>query len=102
MKGWQREPICNTLIHIAYYIEDIAMTLTVRLPVRVEQDLAEYCVAHGVSKSDAVKRALEELLQTPAKGKADLNHPFIGCDTTPGDVARHTKRLLRERFRGKG
>ena len=78
------------------------MTLTVRLPERVEQDLAEYCVAHGVSKSEAVKRALEELLQTPAKGKADLNHPFIGCDTASGDVARHTKRLLRERFRGKG
>lgn len=77
------------------------MTLTVRLPERVEQDLAEYCVAHGVSKSDAVKRALEELLQTPDKGKADLIHAFIGCDTNPGDVARHTKRLLRERFKRK-
>ena len=78
------------------------MTLTVRLPERVEQDLAEYCVAHGVSKSEAVKRALEELLRTPAKGKADLNHPFVGCDGSSGDVARHTKRLLSERFRGKG
>ena len=78
------------------------MTLTVRLPERVEQELAEYCVAHRVSKSEAVKRALEELLQTPAKGKLELNHPFVGCDTTSGDVARHTKRLLRERFRGKG
>lgn len=78
------------------------MTLTVRLPERVEQDLAEYCVAHGVSKSAAVKRALEALLQTPVKGKADLDHPFVGSDTTSGDVARHTKRLMRERFRGKG
>ena len=78
------------------------MTLTVRLPERVEQELAEYCVAHRVSKSEAVKRALEELLQTPAKGKLELNHPVVGCDTTSGDVARHTKRLLRERFRGKG
>ncbi len=78
------------------------MTLTVRLPERVEQDLAEYCVAHGVSKSEAVKRALEELLRTPAKGKADLDHPFIGSDTSAGDVARHTKRLLRERLLGKG
>ena len=77
------------------------MTLTVRLPERVEQDLAEYCVAHGVSKSEAVKRALEELLQTPAKGKAEANHPFVGSDPGSGDVARHTKRLLRERFRGK-
>jgi Arc/MetJ-type ribon-helix-helix transcriptional regulator len=78
------------------------MTLTVRLPERVEQDLAEYCVAHGVSKSEAVKRALEELLQNAVRGKVALNHPFIGCDATSGDVARHTKRLLRERVRGKG
>ena len=78
------------------------MTLTVRLPERVEQDLAEYCVAHGVSKSEAVKRALEGLLQTPDKGRASLNHAFVGCDAAPGDVARHTKRLLRERFQGKG
>ncbi len=102
MKGWRLEPVCNTLRDTEYYIKDIAMTLTVRLPESVEQDLAEYCVAHGVSKSEAVKRALEELLQTPAKGKFDMNHPFIGCDTTSGNVARHTKRLLRERFRGKG
>jgi len=78
------------------------MTLTVRLPDRVEQGLAEYCVTHGVTKSEAVKRALEELLQASAKGKAGLSHPFIGSDTTSGDVARHAKRLMRERFRGKG
>lgn len=75
------------------------MTLTVRLPERVEQDLAEYCVAHGLSKSEAVKRALQELLQTPAKGKAGLDHPYVGSDVSAGDVARHSKRLLRERFR---
>lgn len=78
------------------------MTLTVRLPERVEQDLAEYCVAHDVSKSEAVKRALEDLLQEPVKGKASLDHPFVGSDATAGDVARHTKRLLRERLLGKG
>ncbi len=78
------------------------MTLTVRLPDGVEQDLAEYCVANGVTKSEAVKRALEDLLHASAKGKAGLNHPFIGSDTTAGDVARHSKRLLRERFGGKG
>jgi hypothetical protein len=87
---------------IKYYTKDITMTLTVRLPERVEQDLAEYCVTHGVNKSEAVKRALEELLHASTKGKVDLNHPFIGSDTTSGDVARHTKRLLHERFRGKG
>ncbi len=77
------------------------MTLTVRLPDRVEQKLAEYCVTHGVTKSEAVKVALEQLLRTSAQGKAGGDHPFVGSDTNPGDVARHTKRLLREHFRGK-
>ena len=77
------------------------MTLTVRLPDRVEQDLAEYCVAHGVTKSEAVKSALEALLRMPPQVKAGRDHPFVGSDPGSGDVARHTKRLLRERFRGK-
>ncbi|MBI3373616.1 MAG: hypothetical protein HY017_17970 [Betaproteobacteria bacterium] len=42
------------------------MTLTVRLPPRVEQELAEYCVKHRLTKSEAVQRALEELLRAPA------------------------------------
>ena len=77
------------------------MTLTVRLTDRVEQKLAEYCVTHGVSKSEAVKTALEQLLRAPAHDKADRDHPFVGSDTRTGDVALHSKRLLRERFRGK-
>lgn len=73
------------------------MTLTVRLPDRVEQDLAEYCVTHGVSKSEAVKRALEELLRTPPPPDA---HPFIGCDQGDGsDVSGTIKAALRARFR---
>ena len=76
------------------------MTLTVRLPHRVEQDLAEYCAAHGVSKSDAVKRALEDLLHAPATGKPALDHPFIGCDQGDGsDVSGNIKAALRARFR---
>lgn len=76
------------------------MTLTVRLPDRVEQDLAEYCVTHGVSKSEAVKRALQELLRAP---EADnQGHPFIGCDQGDGsDVSGTIKAALRARFRKK-
>lgn len=74
------------------------MTLTVRLPNRVEQDLAEYCATHGVSKSEAVKRALEELLRAPQAGPGD--HPFIGCDRGDGsDVSGSIKAALRARFR---
>jgi hypothetical protein len=82
-----------------YYI-DAAMTLTVRLPDRVEQDLAEYCVTHGVTKSEAVKRALEELLRAPGAG---TSHPFIGCDAGNGtDVSGTIKAALRTRFRKSG
>ena len=77
------------------------MTLTVRLPPRVEQELAEYCVKRRMSRSEAVKLALRELLRAPESGTAGRSHPYIGCDTRQGDVARHTKRLLRERFCGK-
>lgn len=76
------------------------MTLTVRLPEGVEEKLAEYCVKHKVTKSEAVKRALEGLL-SPDSSAAGLDHPFVGSDEQPGDVARHVKRLLRERFRAK-
>ena len=74
------------------------MTLTVRLPDRVEQDLAEYCVTHGVSKSEAVKRALEDLLRSPEAGANE--HPFIGYDSGDGsDISGNIKAALRARFR---
>jgi len=82
------------------------MPISVRLPPRVEQKLAEYCVSHKVTKSEAVMRALEELL----KGKEGKPSPFeLGREffernlrTKPTeDVARHSKRLLIEHFRGK-
>jgi Arc/MetJ-type ribon-helix-helix transcriptional regulator len=82
------------------------MPISVRLPPRVEQKLAEYCVSHKVTKSDAVKQALERMLETSARNPSPYE---IGRDiferhkrTKPADdIARHSKRLLRERFRGK-
>ncbi|OGA26732.1 MAG: hypothetical protein A3I01_02775 [Betaproteobacteria bacterium RIFCSPLOWO2_02_FULL_65_24] len=79
------------------------MPLSVRLPPRVEQKLADYCVSHKVSKSEAVKRALEQMIEQSA-GEAsayELGKRFMGSDRRPGDVARRTKQLLRERFRAK-
>ena len=83
------------------------MTLTVRLPERVEQELAEYCTKHHLSKSEAVKLALDKLL-TASAGKPspyDLGKDLFGphTDAMPTeDTARNSKRLLREHFRGKG
>jgi len=79
------------------------MPISVRLPPRVEQKLADYCVSHKVTKSEAVKRALEHLFDQSgtASNAYKASAAFRGCDKTPGDVARHSKRLLRERFRNK-
>lgn len=79
------------------------MAISVRLPPRVEQKLAEYCVSEKVTKSEAVKRALEQLFLSqkfPVDVSASARR-FIGADKRPGDVAMHTKRLLRERSRPK-
>jgi hypothetical protein len=80
-----------------------AMTLSVRLPDRVEEELAEYCAKHRVTKSEAVKKALEELFKASGGAPAMDRYArkFMGSDRRPGDIARHTKRLLRQRFRGK-
>ncbi len=79
------------------------MTLTVRLPLRVEQELAEYCVKRRITRSAAVKRALEELLQSARSGESNPRHPFIGGDRGDGsDFSGSIKAGLRERFRKRG
>ncbi len=73
------------------------MTLTVRLPHRVEQELAEYCVKRRLTKSEVVKLALDSLLRAPTKS---THHPFIGGDKGDGaDVSGTIKAALRARFR---
>lgn len=82
------------------------MTVTVRLPQRVEQQLAEYCARRRITKSEAVKQALTDLLAANA-GKPsayDLGKDLFGphTDALPTeDIARHSARLLREHFGGK-
>ena len=72
------------------------MTLTVRLPPRVEQALADYCVERRLTKSEAVKQALDSLLRAPAQS---TRHPFIGGDKGDGaDVSGNIKAALRARF----
>ena len=79
------------------------MPISVRLPPRVEQRLAEYCAHAKLTKTEAIKRALDRLFEeepTPAADNAAARR-FIGSDKREGDVARNSKRLLREHFRGK-
>jgi hypothetical protein len=79
------------------------MPISVRLPPRVEQQLADYCARARLTKGEVVKRALERLFEeepTPV-GTTAAARRFVGRDERAGDVARNTKRLLREHFRGK-
>lgn len=81
------------------------MPISVRLPSRVEQELADYCVAHKVTRSEAVKRALEQLLERSAGRQSpyDLGREFFERKGSPKrDIGLQSKRLLREHFRGKG
>jgi hypothetical protein len=62
-------------------------------------------VKHRVSRSEAVKRALAQLFKGTQSDAPVLDvyaRKFAGSDERPGDVARHSKRLLRERFGLKG
>jgi hypothetical protein len=79
------------------------MPISVRLPPRVEQQLADYCARAKLTKSEAVKLALERLFEQDPKpsGISPAAKRFIGSDKSPGSVARDSKRLLREHFRGK-
>jgi hypothetical protein len=43
-------------------------TLTVRIPSRMEQKLAEYCEQLGVTRTDAVVRALDDYLDRQSRG----------------------------------
>ena len=79
------------------------MNISVRLPKSTEKQLSAYCQAHRVSKSEAVKRALDSFLATQARQPTpyELGEDGFGADRThTGDIARSSKRLLRERFRG--
>ena len=83
------------------------MPISVRLTHRIEQKLAEYCVSHKLSKSQAVKQALESMLESGERAPSPYE---LGSDifarhekvAPTEDLARHSRRLLRERFRGKG
>ncbi len=77
------------------------MTLSVRLPTRVEQQLAAYCVEHNATKSALVQSLIEQFLASQQSRANDmLTHPFIGHDEGDGeDVSGTLKQRLRERFR---
>lgn len=82
------------------------MPVSFRLPLRVERKLADYCVSHKVTRSEAIKRALEQMLEAnsgrPSPYELGRKYFERNLRAKPThDSARHTKRLLIKRFRGK-
>ena len=80
------------------------MTVTVRLPAVLEEELAQYCAERRVTRSEAIKLAIFRLVaaerDTPAA--YDLGRDLFGPETDlapTDDVAADTQRLLREHFR---
>ena len=71
----------------------------------MEQRLAEYCVSHRLTRSEAVKLALEQLLAEGSGQQSpyDLGRDFFERKGNPKrDLGLQSKRLLREHFRGRG
>ncbi len=67
--------------------------ITARLPSRVEQKLADYCVKHGMTRSQAVVRALDQYLDA---GPGTVNAYSLAVDLIP---RRGTKRVSSTRVR---
>ncbi len=80
------------------------MTLTVRLPPRVEQQLAEYCASHKTTRSNAVKLAVSLLTEqtkrkpTPYSLGVDL---FEADDTPAAESTSYSKERMRALVRSR-
>jgi len=80
----------------------VSRTINARIPPRVEQKLAEYCAKSGVTRSQAVLRALEEYLDK-AEGGADafaLAADLIPARGAPDLQSDKVREIARRAFRG--
>ena len=79
------------------------MTLSIHLPQPIEQALNSYCAYHSISQERAIEQALEQFLsaQDQPLNAYELGQAGFGADEThAGDIARNSKQLLRQKFRG--
>jgi hypothetical protein len=76
------------------------MTLSIHLPDKLEQQLTTYCQQHHLSKSETIRLALERLISANETiSPYEIGKDGFGSDQThEGDIAQHTKALLKARF----
>lgn len=76
------------------------MTTTVRIPLRLEQALARYCLETRRSKSEVIIELLEQrfAVAQPEKSAYELacETGFIGSLSAADDLASHAKARSRE------
>jgi hypothetical protein len=77
-------------------------TVNARIPLRVEQKLAEYCTKHGLTRTEAVVRALDAYLDREAGGvdAYSLVADVIPKRGAPGLQSANVHELARKAFRG--
>jgi hypothetical protein len=80
----------------------MSRTLTARIPPRVEQKLAEYCTRQGVTRTEALVRALDQYLDRSSGGSDAF---ALAADLIPKRGAREiqstqVRKLARAAFRG--
>ena len=77
-------------------------TVNARIPPRIEQKLAEYCSKRGVTRSEAVVRALDRYLDGEAGGTSPYS---LASDLIPERGAKglqsdKVREVARKAFRG--
>jgi hypothetical protein len=76
--------------------------INARIPPRMEEKLAEYCAKRGVTRTEAVVRALDDYLDKETGG---ANPYSLAADLIPAKGARdlqsdNVRELARKAFRG--
>lgn len=76
--------------------------INARVPLRIEQKLADYCDKRGITRTEAVKRALDHYLDHEAGGVSPYS---LAADLIPAHGASQlqstkVRELARKAFRG--
>ena len=75
------------------------MSLSIQLPDNLEQQLSVYCQENHLSINETIRLALERLVTTTPLSPYELGKDGFGVDQThEGDIAQHSKELLKARF----
>ena len=77
-------------------------TITARIPLRVEEKLAEYCAKRGATRTEAIVRALDDYLDKDTGGASPYS---LAADLIPRKGVKeiqsgNVRELARKAFRG--